>query len=141
VNRSRKCASLAYLWAAGFVAAIAGVLYLRWRVPIGPESASKLMESVISQYAPYLGAVLGYWFAGQAPKRHTESSIVPFRLAIILSCLWNLVTLGSIYRACFDPKLTQDSMRDVATIVPKLAWVVAPAIGYFFGKPGEARDA
>jgi hypothetical protein len=133
--------SLTLLWGASFALAMLGSLYLRLVARIGPDASARLFELIIAQYAPYVGAVLGFHFAaGVVSKPQAKRQVVPFRLAMAMSSLWNLVTVGFIVQACLNPDLTEDAANDIKAIVPRLSWVVAPAIGFFFGKPAEIQS-
>jgi len=137
VDRTRT--SLTCLWVAGFVISILGYFYLDWHVGIGPESKSQLFESIVNQYAPLLGAVVGFHFAHQAKEKaaKTTPSRTALYVAITMSGLWNLLAVGFVVRACLDPDKTPDAISGVGSLVPKLSWIVAPAIGFFFGKSPE----
>jgi hypothetical protein len=56
-----------------------------------------------------------------------------------MSGLWNITIVGFVLQACMNSDMTQSAMKDIKAIIPKLAWIVAPAIGFFFGKPGEVK--
>jgi hypothetical protein len=138
MNLQGQRVSLSILWTSGFVLAITGVLYLRWVVPIGATAASDLFDLLIGQYAPYLGSVLGFQFALRGShRRTTKAEGAPYWLAMAMSGLWNLIILGFLAQACFNSDTTQSDMKDIKAVVPKLTWIVAPAIGFFFGKPGN----
>jgi hypothetical protein len=127
---------LTLLWSASFTGAILSWVYLKMIVGIGPETSGRLMEELTTQYAPYLGAVLAYHFAasaGQRGKRNHASS--SYYLAITMSSLWNFLLLSFMLRACFNPDFAPDASKSIRAFIPKLSWLVAPAIGFFFGKP------
>lgn len=131
---------LSCLWAAGFVLAIIGLLYLHWRVEIAPDLSNAFFGLVIAEYVPYLGAVLGFQFGARGRRQRIDrNQLVPSFLALGMSGLWNLIVLGSVLQACLDYDKTQMAMRDIKEIIPKLSWAVAPAIGFFFGREQEIR--
>ncbi len=137
---SRQRASLTLLWVASFSLAMLAYLYLRWLVWIGPDASAQLFDSIIGQYLPLLGAILGFYFAGRN-STHAEKKgrAVPYYLAMALSVLWNLITVGFVMRACLDPDKTQDAVNGLGTLAPKLSFFVAGAMGFFFGKSPEAQ--
>jgi hypothetical protein len=139
VSRDRE--RFALLWTVCFLAAMAGALYLRWYVGIGPNSASQLFELIIGQYAPYVGAVVGFYLATKASAaKATESHAMAYKLAMAMSSLWKVVVVGFVVEACLNSDRTVEAMNDIRMLAPKLSWAVAPAIGYFFGKPtGEGK--
>ncbi len=108
---------------------------------IGPGSAAQLFELIIGQYAPYVGAVLGFYLATKAaavPAK--ESDAMAYKLAMAMSGLWNVVVVGFVIEACLNSDRTVAAMNDIRMLAPKLSWAVAPAIGCFFGKPaGESK--
>ena len=57
-----------------------------------------------------------------------------------MSSLWNVVVVGFVVEACLNSDRTVEAMNDIRMLAPKLSWAVAPAIGYFFGKPQPASD-
>jgi hypothetical protein len=96
---------------------------------------------VFDQFAPYLGAILGFYFAARprvSPQR--RDAFVPFWLAISMSVAWNLLMLGMVVIICSDSDRAPEAMKSVREIVPKLGWIVSPAIGYFFGKPERSSN-
>lgn len=110
---------------------------MRWFAAVGPTASSKIFELILSQYAPYLGAIVGFQFATQKTAKRAGAKATPFVVAIVMSGLWNLTLLGFVVQACLDTNTTEASISDITAIVPKLSWIVAPAIGFFFGKPAS----
>jgi hypothetical protein len=133
-------AHLTWLWVVSFVLVIMGVLYLRVIVRIGPDASSTLFDLVLAQYVPYLGAIVAFHFAARTARQPaTKGQIVPYRVAMLLSLLWNLTVVVFVVQACSNPDLTEDATADIKKFVPPLSWAVAPAIGFFFGKPAEEK--
>jgi hypothetical protein len=133
-------ARLTYLWVASFVLAIVGVLYLRVIVRIGPDASSTLFDLVLAQYVPYLGAIVAFHVAGRNVRQPaTKGQIFPYWVAMVLSFLWNLTLVVFVVQACSDPDLTEIATGDIKKFVPPLSIFVAPAIGFFFGKPAEEK--
>jgi Caspase domain len=73
VDRTRT--SLTWLWVAGFIISMLGYVYLDWHVGIGPDSKSQLFESIVNQYAPLLGAVVGFHFAHQTKEKAAKTTL------------------------------------------------------------------
>jgi hypothetical protein len=134
-------ARLTVLWAGSFAVALLGTLYLRWWVGIGADNFTAAIELVSTQYAPYLGAVIGFYFATKAQTQTTSTNpVIPHRLALVMSSLWNITFVGLLARACLQLTTIEEALNDISTVIPKLAWIVAPSIGYFFGKsPGVSK--
>ena len=128
-------ASLAVIWAGSFSLTVAGTLYLRWYVGIGPDAFSKMFDLVFTQYAPLMGAILGFYLAGPskapAPKKR-QTGI--YYLAITFSILWNVFMVGYIFLACLDPDRTQSAITVISKFAPKFSWFVSGAMAFYFGK-------
>lgn len=130
--------SLTLLWSVSFVAGMLAWAFLKWIVSIGPEASASLLEQITSQYAPYLGAVLAFHFAARGAGKPTQLRRSPSKyLALVMSALWNLLFLGFIAKACWDPNTTTEAADNIKVVIPKLSWIVAPAIGFFFGRAKE----
>jgi len=124
---------LTLLWSAAFVAAMLAWAYLKWIVGIGPNAAAALLEQITSQYAPYLGVVLAFHFtiSDNKPLRRRSPSQY---LALTMSVLWNVLLLGCVAKSCLDPNTSAEAAENIRAVIPKLSWIVAPAMGFFFGK-------
>jgi hypothetical protein len=130
---------LTWLWVVAFSIVFLGFLYLRFRVEIGPDSASRLFESILTQYVPLVGAILGFSLAKHV--KESKTALIPAAsvfVAITMSILWNLLAAGLVLQACLDPDKTPDTISGLTTYVPKLSWIVSPVLGFFFGKSPEA---
>jgi hypothetical protein len=130
---------LAGLWAGCFAVALVAVLYLRWGIGISSDSFKETMELVSGQYAPYLGAVLGFYLSSKKKEELVLDGNGAFYLAVLMSGLWNVVMLGCLGRVCGNLTTIEESNKDVLLVLPKLSWIVAPALGYFFGKPEKTE--
>ena len=137
---ARQRASLTLMWGASFALAILGYLYLRWVVWIDPDVSVQLLNSITGQYLPLLGAILGFYFAGRkSAYAEKKCQAVPFYLAIGVSALWNFIAVGFVLRACMDSNKSPDALNGLGTVTPKLSWLVAGAMVYFFGTSEEER--
>lgn len=135
-----RASALSILWVTGFAVTFLAFLFLYWKIGIGPDASEKLFEAIIGQYAPLLGAVIGYHFGGVVSiRREGKSHAVAYRLAMTMSALWNLMTIGLVMSACVNADNTQDAIHGFATWIPKLSWLVAPSVGFFFGKSSEVH--
>jgi len=127
--------SLAALWAVCFALALVATLYLRWGIGISSDYFKETIELVSGQYAPFLGAVLGFYLSSKRKEELVPDGNGAFYLAVLMSALWNVVILGFLGRVTMNLTTVDESNKDVLSVLPKLSWIVAPAIGYFFGKP------
>lgn len=136
----KRRASLAGIWALGFSFSLIAALYLKLIVGIGPHSASDLLDAIIGQYVPYLGTVVAFSFSSRAHQESVRHGKLAFILAVLFSGLWNTITLSLILQACISPDLTEETIANLHSFLAKLAWLVAPALGYFFSNSKEATS-
>jgi hypothetical protein len=128
--------SLSILWSSCFIFAILGCCYLTWIVKIGPKTSTDLFNLVFDQFAPYLGAILAFYFAaGSRMPPRRKDKFVSFWLAISMSAIWNMLIVGMVVLICIDSDRAPEAIKSVKETLPKLGWIVSPVIGYFFGKP------
>jgi hypothetical protein len=141
MRTNRHRASLTVLWTGSFAFTLIAALYLRWIVGTGPGASGKLFELILGQYAPYVGAVIGFYFSSHASGRpESKVQTIPYRLAMGVSGLWNLVMVGFVLQICIDSDRAVEAMTDLQSVIPKLAWLVAPVMGIFFGKRSGATE-
>ncbi|MGO8786513.1 MAG: hypothetical protein ACLQVL_03900 [Terriglobia bacterium] len=137
---SRQREFLAWLWGASFTLAMLGYLYLRCVVRIDSDVSSQLLNSITGQYLPLVGAILGFYYAGRkSTQAAKKGQAIPFYLAIGMSALWNLFALVFVLHACWDPNMSPDAVKGLSTDTPKLSWLVAGAMIFFFGTSPEAQ--
>jgi len=132
---------LTFLWMVGFVLSIVEVLYLTVIVEVGPTATTTLWGAVLSHYPPYILAIFAFYFGG---KSRTQSSnaehSVAYGLAMTMSVIWNVLMVVLLLRACVDSGRTEDALRNVQAIMPKLAVFMVPALTFFFGKEPGAKS-
>jgi hypothetical protein len=137
----RASAILAWIWLGGFCLCLAVPCLLLLRHAIEWENFSASLETISGLYVPYLGVILSYYFvsAGKS-KSYRRKEMTPFAIAAVVSLVWNCVIFGffgSIFLGTFQ---IEDALKISAKAGAALCWLVAPAIGYFFGKPAS-QDA
>jgi hypothetical protein len=99
---------------------------------------SAAIEQISTLYAPHLGAVLAFYFAVRhkaAPRYRFKSG--PFIAAIAVSTIWNAVVVGTLLLVPLGKMRIEEALSFTSGTAPKLSWLVAPALGYFFAKPTE----
>ena len=135
---SNPTGALALVWFCCFVLALAVPLVLLLKASIENQAVLPAIEQISSLYAPHLGAVLAFYFATK-PKtaRRTKANAAPFIAAILVSFVWNAMIAGALLLVLFGTLTIDDALTFVTGAGPKLSWLVAPALGYFFAKPGD----
>ena len=131
-------ALLALVWFCFFVVALSVPAVLLLTSSIEHPAELPAIEQVSALYAPHLGAVIAFYFAAKSktgPRKRTKSG--PFVAAILVSLIWNLLVAGALILVPIGRMNIDDSLAFANGTGTKLAWLVAPALGYFFAKRGE----
>jgi hypothetical protein len=130
---------LASFWSACFVITLGIPFLLLIRSSIESSTLPWALDQISTLYAPNIGAVLTYYFAKPGrPRRLSGFKSGPFLVALLASAIWNAVVAGTLLLVPMGQLHIEDALRFANTAGPKLSWLVAPALGYFFAKPGEA---
>ena len=131
---NRASARLAILWLVCFVLALTTPVYFYFRDYIEWPNLSAAVDMLSAAYIPYLGTILGYYFVSKKVGETRSSDPTAFRIALLSSLVWNAVVIGLMLNALRSSGGIEESEKLVAMVSSKLAWFVAPTMGYFFGK-------
>ena len=138
MKQASPTAALALLWFSSFVLALGVPLLLLLKASIENQAALPAIEQVSALYVPHLGAVIAFYFAAKPrPGRKPKLMAAPFVAAMLGSLVWNAIVAGSLLLVPFGRLTIEDALAFVTGVGPKLSWLVAPALGYFFAKPSE----
>lgn len=137
-RKASPSAVLALVWFCFFIMALAVPIILLLSAMIEQPTVLPAIEQVSALYAPHLGAVISFYFAAKsgagARKRKDTHSFVA---AILATLVWNLLVAGALALVPIGRMSIDDSLAFANGTGTKLSWLVAPALGYFFAKPGE----
>jgi hypothetical protein len=87
-------------------------------------------------YAPYLGAILAFYFSSRMKTPNAgDSAGTAFLLAGVGSIVWNVMIVGLMARVLLFDGTIEGTIRDMLFFGSTLSWLVAPAIGFYFGNP------
>ena len=139
IEPASASATLALVWFCCFVLSLAVPLVLMLRDSIGSTTVPPAVEQISGLYAPHLGVVLAFYFAGRVKaRRRKQVDYPPIIAAILVSVVWNLLVAGTLVLVLIGQLKIEEALAFAGGIGPKLSWLVAPALGYFFAKPGES---
>jgi len=129
---------LALVWFACFVVALMVPFLLLVTAGIDNSTLLPALDQISTLYAPHIGVVLAYYFAVRAKSaRQPHAKSGPFVAALLASALWNALIVGSLLLVPTGILRIEAALSFVSGAGPKLSWLVAPALGFFFAKPGE----
>lgn len=122
------------LWFGGFVVGLA-LVFAYWSAGfILEEQVNGTLLKVIGIYAPYLTPILAFWYAKPPGKDKPAPS---FLVAVACSLLFLLVITGILGSVFFRPAgegVVESALELAAGAAMGMAFLVGPAIGFFFGK-------
>ncbi len=128
---------LATLWGASFAVSLAIPFVLYAMSFIEADGLKPSLEDLSAIYAPQIGAILAYYLATKKRPRPRAMTRTPFLLALSLSALWNLAVFVLILPPLWGGAALSNATGLAKDIAPQLAWVVGPALGYFFAKAAD----
>ena len=138
MSRDRALTTLAALWGSAFVASAAIPVVLYARGTVGPDAAIDTIKQTGTAFVPYLGLILSYVFArGRARAASPPASRLAVAMALATSIAWNLAVLGPLALTLNGESYLEDATSQMRELSSYLSWLVAPALGYFFGAPNR----
>ena len=133
------------IWFVGFAASFSVVLSFPVVGYTITEAVGANLTQVTGIFAPYLGPIVAYWFVEDVIGARRPYDTTAFRVAIVCSVFYNIVLfliIASIFVQEDGVNVIERSLDLAAQVATALAFIVGPAIGYFFGKsPGTQGNA
>jgi hypothetical protein len=128
-------------WFACFVLNLLILLWLYFGDWILQDNFRTGLSQLSSLYAPYLGAILTFYFSSRAKTSPVGATAgTAFVLAAIGSGVLNAVTLILMGRVLFFWGTIEETIRDIVFFGSTLSWLVAPAMGFYFANPSLAAE-
>ena len=127
---------LVLLWIAFFILNLATSLYLLLSQEIEGDNFKILLTELNTAYAPYVGAILAFYWAHQKAPR-AENMSRKQKLAAILALgfalVWNLLMSTFLLGLVVHVGNIQDSLDLMAFLRGIFTWFAAGSTGFFFG--------
>ena len=142
-------AVLAGVWVVSFIVALSVPFLLYLKHTIEGDELSKGLNRLSNMYSPYIGAILAYFFVSRSIRaRQRVTSNATAAVALSVSAVWNVVLVVIIIQTMFGSRPLNGSLEAplngsldlAAEVSAKLSWLVAPVMGYFFGKEDPVRS-
>jgi hypothetical protein len=139
--RTKARLLLVLIWFGFFIADLCIVLYLDFRGYIGPANFEASFKQLAASYSPFLGVIMLFYFGTKGQKiRDTSHAHTAAVLAMVTSLFWNCIIFAFFARLVLMKGSIEDSVRAVGFVGSVLAWIVSPALGYYFAKSGGVGD-
>lgn len=147
------------IWSSGFLLnlAIAFYLYL-YKAWMEADNFGLLVSRLDSLYVTYLGLMIAFYLTRgnpsiSAPEQTGISDVLidragipleyrsnaPFIVAMAGSIIWNVIILLFVGRLIFGLGNVEEAISQVETYGSLLSWIVAPAIGFYFGNISKSE--
>jgi len=137
IPSSTASLTISILWLFCFFLALAILSRLAFAETIEHSTFTSSLDQLTALYVPYIGGILGYYFATKRRSARRLMSRGPFFAAIVVSVIWNLAVCVPMLSVAFGRLAIEDALKLATESGTKLSWLVAPAIGYFFASPGK----
>jgi hypothetical protein len=127
--------SIAAIWLLFCVADLCAILGLYAGDWIGEESLIAGLKCLNRVFVPYLGVILAYYLATRraGEKRGRSLEYMQYLVAISASLIWNGVIFFFLALLLAGNASAEATIQHVDQSSSLLAWIAAPAIGFFFG--------
>ena len=132
------------IWFSGFVICffLVGSLYYGANPPAGSKILEYL-QPVVAIFVPYLVPLIAFWFVQNVlDKRQAPASGPTFYVAALCSLAFNLFLVAAFAQLKFREyglAALQVRLDDASAIATLLAFLVGPAIGFYFGRMGDGN--
>jgi hypothetical protein len=133
------------IWFSGFVVCffLVGMLYYGANPPAGTKILDYL-QPVVGIFVPYLVPLIAFWFVQNVlDKRQSLSGGPTFYIAALCSLAFNLFLVAAFAQLKFreyDLDALKDRIDDAGAIATLLAFLVGPAIGFYFGRTADGHQ-
>jgi hypothetical protein len=129
---------LVSVWCLSFVVALTVLSVLSFQNAIEWDVYKGAVSDTSAAYVPFVGAILAYYF-GKARTKPARTSTIAASLALGSTVLFNAFVLARVILLPLGIGTIEAAVDILRT--NGLAWVVAPALGYYFAadETGEAK--
>jgi len=139
--RSSSSGILTATWFACFWACLVVPCIMRLQSNIESDTLMAAVGNITDAYSANLAVILGFYFHSKlnsGPRRKSPSASL--LVALVATLIWNALAVGALVAALFNVFAVDEAAKMVSTVGPKLSWLVAPMLGYYFASPGETSQ-
>lgn len=99
----------------------------------GSESLLNLTKKVLVTYSVHFGVIAGGIF-GQESSEKMLASVIPFRLALVMALIWNILLAWRCIAFTFvEANTTDEELGNyIDAIAPASSFLVSGALAFFF---------
>lgn len=125
---------LALLWLVGFSVLIGVGYVMQSEGRIASQSFQSFLDQMIRAFEPYVALVLAFLFSSHRAGRANEKcKILTFLVAVAATGGWIAMVTYNVLEAAAGRITIQVAMVQIDQVISRMAWLVAPIMGYYFG--------
>jgi len=100
------------------------------------------LGSIADAYSANLAVILGFYFhARQRSEKGVDRSMKSLVIASAATLIWNGLAIGTFFAALAYLIPIDEATKMISGVAPKLSWLVAPMLGYYFSSSVEKSQA
>ena len=97
-----------------------------------------LQQLIADAYSANLAVILGFYFHAKfRSEKDVDRSITSLVVAVIATLIWNGLALSTCFAALAYLIPIDEATKTISSVAPKLSWLVAPMLGYYFASQIE----
>lgn len=133
--------SMLWTWFGFFTVNLGVVFYLYFDKWIEEDNLRAAVQQLNSCYVTYVGVMAAFYLSQKATTSAEQGpqAGMSFAVAMSGSILWNLVVCGFMLRLVLGGAV-EDAIKQIGFFGPLLSWLVAPAVGFYFGNPSTPQE-
>jgi hypothetical protein len=128
------------LWFGFFILNASTVLFLYFTDQIEGDNFRFALFELNSLYTPYVGAIAAYYLARTRLPGRASRRLAPLLVAIAATGVWNGLIAAQMIRLVAGTALIEVVIGEIRDFTGALAWLVAPALGYYFARQAAAQN-
>jgi hypothetical protein len=127
--------ALTVVWGSSFVILLALPFWLLFEGAIEvDQTLLAWLDKLCGLYIPQLGFVSAYYFSKRKRNDGKLFAESAFWIALLASLAWNLSILSLALPTLWGGTKLDSITDTIVSVGSRLAWITAPALGYFYGK-------
>jgi hypothetical protein len=130
---------LAGLWIGGFGLILLTGYLMHHDRKITDKSFPLFIDQINRTFEHYVGLVLGFLLGSRKRIVKAKCSTPIFLAAAIVSTGWIAMVAYDVFNAAAGRSTIQSALKSVEETSSRMAWLVAPVVGYYFGNWMEER--
>lgn len=125
---------LLWIWLIFLLLDISVFLVLYFQKYIELVDLKISLKTINALFAPYLGAIIVYFFNNQENKTITGKNAIAGTLALVGSIIWNILIFIFLVPLLWLQGTIEDSLEIITNIGTLFVWLIAASLGYYFAK-------